>query len=514
MRRAVLCCVTAALVMVGCTSGDDSSSDDAAPDGTSTSIVAVAVTYEPTFEPGACDPARVPEDVATVECGTLVVPEDRAHPDDASVRLPVAIVRSSAPDRRPDPIVYFSGGPGYPGIESSNGFTKLPLDPRRDLIVFDQRGTGKAEPSLECPEYDESTYQLFENADPPEVEESRQEAALVACRERLLAAGIDLAQYDTPATAADVADLRTALGIDEWNIFGISYGTAVALEVLRSHPEGVRSAVIDSVVPPDGGMSFTDDYHEARRVFATLFEGCAKDAACNAAFPDLESLLDQAVAALDATPYVKAITSTSRPLEAKFTGPDLVAGIWNAMYDTELIPLIPFFINEVSRGNFTILDPVADEGLAFITGAAEGETASVNCADQQDSVDADELRETGLTEPMFGTIVSAQPIPLVCEVWDVPSNEPSFHDIPDATVPVLVFGDEYDPITPPEASEHTATELGDLATFVFFPGLGHGATDAHPCPTSIFQAFVEAPADEVDVTCVATMPAPAFATGG
>jgi pimeloyl-ACP methyl ester carboxylesterase len=101
----------------------------------------------------------------------------------------------------------------------------------------------------------------------------------------------------------------------------------------------------------------------------------------------------------------------------------------------------------------------------------------------------------------------------VSDAWEVPSNEESFHDNPVAAVPVLVFGNEYDPITPPEHSEHAATELGDLATYVFFPGLGHGATDAHPCPTSIFRAFVNEPTATPDLGCVASMSSPAFATG-
>ena len=513
MRRMAVLAVLAVLtsVVAGCSSDDEAGTPD--PEAAETTTTAAQADYVPMFEPTACDSDRVPEDTATVECGTLVVPEDRTEADGPQVRLPVAIVRTASPTKQPDPIIYFSGGPGYPGIESSNGFVRAGLSPDRDLIFFDQRGTGAAEPSLDCPEYDESTYQLFETTDPPLAEAERQIAALVACRERLIAEGIDLAQYDTPTTAADVADLRTALGIDEWNLFGISYGTAVALEVLRAHPEGIRSVVIDSVVPPDEPLSMTEDFEEARRVFGVLYAGCAASAECAAAHPDLEQDLRDVVALLDADPNAKTITQTSRPVEARFTGGDLVAGIWNAMYDTTLIPLIPFFIGQMKAGNRAVLDPVASEGLAFVTGAAEGQTASVDCADLQVYVDEAQLRDTGLTDPLFGTLASAQPIPLVCDEWDVPSVEEGFHEIPESDVPVLVFGNEYDPITPPEGSEHVADALGAKATYVEFPGLGHGATTAAPCPLAIFQAFVADPTAGVDTACVATMPPPAWVIG-
>ena len=76
-------------------------------------------------------------------------------------------------------------------------------------------------------------------------------AAHTACRARLVEDGVELDAYDTPATVLDVEDLRTALGIDEWNLFGVSYGTTVALEVVRQHPESVRSVVLDSAYPTD-----------------------------------------------------------------------------------------------------------------------------------------------------------------------------------------------------------------------------------------------------------------------
>ena len=503
MGRTLAVVCSLALVAGACSSSE---ARPAASD-TSSSSTTTTPAYEPVFEPGACDPARVTEKTATVECGTLVVPEDRSKPTARTVRLPVAILRASVEPKQPDPIIYFSGGPGYAGLQSANHWAKIQLKTDRDIITFDQRGTGKADPSLDCPEVDDATFAMFETSKPPIDETPPMLDAFDRCRDRLTGEGIDLDMYDTPVVADDVADLRRALKLDQWNIFGISYGTTVALEMLRSHAEGVRSVVIDSVYPPDallGPLVFG----EADRVFNTLVHGCAADAACAAAHPDLGAELDRAVARLDASPYALDITVGDRVVKGKFTGTDLIGGLFNALYDTELIPLLPLFIKSVADGNTGILDGVAQDGITFLTTAAEGQSASVDCADRERLVDQAKLTQAVKDNPRYGLLAAARPIPQICPAWNVAPVDEAFNEVHETTVPTLVFGDEYDPVTPPATSERTARSLGASATFVKFPGLGHGATDAHPCPMSIFRAFIDTPTVKPDTSCVASMPPP------
>jgi len=515
MRRApsTLIIIVLTLVLVSansCASDSDDAGSPTTSAGPSTGpSTTAAPNYTPVFETGPCDAERVPAAPAVVECGTLIVPEDRSQPDVRQVRLPVAITRASQEPKKPDPIVYFSGGPGSPGLSAAKNWSKVGLDPTRDVITFDQRGTGASQPSLECAEVDDATFKLFETADTPVEERPAMLAAFTACRQRLVAEGIDLNQFNTPQVGNDVADLRTALGIGDWNIFGVSYGTTVALEMLRSHPQGVRSAVIDSVYPTDIGMG-PADFPEAERVFGVLADGCAKDAACNAAYPDLRALLTTAVDRLDATPYSLDIDVGDRVVKGLFTGTDLIGGLFNALYDTELIPLLPLFISSVAKGNVGILDAVAQSGINALTKAAEGQTASVDCADRQRIIDQAQIQANIEKYPLYGLLATARPIPELCPSWQVDSVDPAFNTMPETTIPTLVFGDEYDPVTAPKNSERTAKALGAAATFVLFPGLGHGATDAHPCPLSIFQAFVTSPTDAVDTACVATMPPPKF----
>ena len=253
-----------------------------------------APRYSPKFEPAPCD-GVAPVD-PRVECGVLTVPVDRDHPKRGDVTLPVATIRSAAPDPLPDPIIFFVGGPGGPGRVIARRIMDLNLGGRRDVILFDQRGTGQSTPSLDCPEQVEVVWQTFGAAQDPQAEADGFREALATCRKRLASSGVDLDAYDTPTTTDDAADLRTALGINRWNLWGGSYGTEVALEMLRRHPEGVRSAVIDSVVPTDEPADASEHLKVAERALAKLFTGCASDPKCSAAYPTLKDDFNALVA--------------------------------------------------------------------------------------------------------------------------------------------------------------------------------------------------------------------------
>jgi pimeloyl-ACP methyl ester carboxylesterase len=492
------------VVLVAACSGGD---DEAAP--TTTATVAA---FEPTFAPGPCD-ERVPGDTR-VECGTLTVLEDRDEPKGQTIRLPVAIVRSADPQPRPDPIVYLSGGPGSQGFELLDAFLEKNLAGPRDAILFDQRGTGRAEPSLECPEVDSTTEANFGTADPVETELGRTLDAYAKCRSRLVADGVDLDTYDSMTSADDVEDLRTALGIDEWNLFGVSYGTRLALQVLRAHPEKVRSAVLDSVTPTTiddvAGATFDQSFERARDA---LFAGCGAAPACAAAYPSLEADVEAVVAAFNADPFEGSFESPDgRTVPIVITGNDIIAGLFTALYDETLIPALPSVAAALHRGDTGIIPVLAAQGIPFATQFADAMAASVQCADfgRARRRLLAHIEAALAAQPDLGSLLTASGIPQVCDRWDVPAAPGSFNEPVGSDLPVLVLGNEYDPVTPPTDSEAAAEALGPTATFVRFPGLGHGAVAYHPCPRSIFDAFLLDPAAAVDERCVTAMGPPAW----
>ena len=469
-----------------------------------------APRYTPAYEAGPC-PADVPSD-PRVECGVLTVPVDRDHPQRGDVTLPVATIRSAAPDRLPDPIIWFAGGPGGPGRLIARRIMDLNLGGRRDVIVFDQRGTGQSTPSLDCPEQVEVVWQTFGAARDPRAEADGFREALATCRKRLVSSGVDLDAYDTPTTTDDVADLRTALGIDRWNLWGGSYGTVVALEMLRRHPGGVRSAVIDSVLPPDEANDASQHLKAAKRALAQLFSGCATDPKCAAAYPTHEEDFDALVAEWNAQPFAATTTDPAgQSRQLVITGDDLVAGTWNAMYNNNLIPLLPSVVGQLrARGDAagTIIPQLVTAGVTQLTQGAEAMGTAVNCADRQ-RLSSPKQDKVIADNPRFAGLLSLRKT--ACDVMRVKSVPAAFNKPVHSKVPVLVYGDEYDPVTPPANSRRAARTL-PRATFVATRGLGHGVALKSECTLGIFSAFLNAPTAPVDTTCAKEMPGPAWVT--
>jgi pimeloyl-ACP methyl ester carboxylesterase len=476
--------------------------------GTSANPTTIPPAYAPTYRGAPCD-AAVPAG-PRVDCGILTVPVDRADPDGAQAELPVAIVRSTAVHRVPDPIVYLSGGPGFAGRELARYFLTHDVAGPRDVIVFDQRGTGAATPSLDCPEVAPVAAAVLTAADSPGVESGRVQASLQACRGRLLDEGIDLDQFDTPTTALDVRDLRQALEIERWNLFGRSYGTTVALELLRVDGAAARSVVLDSVYPPDVPNDARSVEEHADRVFAQLFAGCDEDPTCHARYPTFEADFGALVDEWNADPYETTIDGPAgEPEHLIITGDDVVGGVWNGMYDGAVIAALPSLVQPLrDRGPAAdaIVSELAGRGLDDVSSIAEGVAVVVDCADRQ-RLDRHDASGVLARHPEYASLVTLGFDTEQCAAWDVSSVDASFNDPVSSDVPALVFGDRYDPRTPPDDGERAASTLS-RSTFVLTSGLGHAASLAEWCLTSTLIDFVTDPDARVDDSCAAAIAGP------
>src|SRR4051812_36460587 len=209
------------------------------------------------FDPAPCPKPNLPgsqpkplDSDPAYSCGYLTVPVDHVHSAGPTLKIAVARVKAVSPNPKLDPIVYLTGGPGVSGFIRAPGVVKKGLNADRDVIFVDQRGTLHADPFLNCPEIDTFGVASLGLAPTAARTETAHLAATDGCHARLRASGYNLTTFDTAQNAADIADLRTALGIKEWNIYGVSYGSDLALTILRAHPAGVRSVVVDGVVPP------------------------------------------------------------------------------------------------------------------------------------------------------------------------------------------------------------------------------------------------------------------------
>jgi pimeloyl-ACP methyl ester carboxylesterase len=228
-----------------------------------------------------------------------------------------------------------------------------PFIANRDFIVFDQRGTSYSNPSMECMEISNLTYETLNRNNSMEDTASMSLSAISECKERLVSEDVDLSAYNSAENAADLASLRQSLGYDEWNLFGISYGTKLALTTMRDYPNGIRSVILDSAYPLQVDL-YTSLLPNIDRALNLLFKECIEDKICDRDYPALESSFYAVAQRLDKYP---ASISTTHPdsgkrIKAVLNGPLFVNLIFESLYQTDTIPAIPMIINNTEAGNY------------------------------------------------------------------------------------------------------------------------------------------------------------------
>ncbi len=284
-------------------------------------------------------------------CATLRVPEDHSRPSGRQIDLPIAWVASSARRAAPDPVLLLAGGPGqsaldsFPAVES--GFRELLR--QRDVILVDQRGTGRAS-TLACPQTMQDTRWASTEIVGADTARDMTRACLAEIKDA------DPRLYTTSDYIADLELARKALGIRQFNLVGVSYGTRVALEYLRRHPSSIRSVVLDSVVPPT--LILGADH--ARNLDAAIdrqFEQCAADKACSARFGAPREKLDALLARLRAQPvevsYLDPLSGERR--SGKLTAEAVASVVRLHAYAPQQFALVPMLIAEAAQGHYEVL---------------------------------------------------------------------------------------------------------------------------------------------------------------
>ena len=283
----------------GSSSGNDSGSQSDA------DIIANAVVGE-TKETSCDDLNILPSLKNRSTCFWLGVPESRNSNSDSEnvIALPVVIIRSKSQNPDPDPIVFLGGGTGFPSINPHSLDLAVDLDFNRDLILMDQRGVGLSKPSLLCNnskgnkdddsddnDFDDNDDNDDDLRDEKDGDKNNEDITFLHCNKKIRDKGIDLSSYNTKENAADFAELAEALDIEKVNYYGISYGSRVALELLRNHPDHVRSVILDGILPPHiHPISQTN-----QGLWETLIrvtKDCTENTACNQRYSDTSNGLD------------------------------------------------------------------------------------------------------------------------------------------------------------------------------------------------------------------------------
>ena len=295
----------------------------------------------PRFEPAPCPKLAGAEELAKASCGYLVVPENRSRPNGRTIRLMVAKYPARSAEKRPDPVVYLAGGPGDIAPLEVNGLIAAGFIRDRDVYVVSQRGTMFSEPALTCAANDDLSRELLGMRFYSEATKRAHLAATEACHRELAAAGADLSAYNSTESAADFADLRKVLGFEAWNVYGTSYGSYLAQTLMRDHPEGIRSVVLDSVLPTT--YTVAANWQNASDGFDNIFQACAAEPACNAAHPRLEETFTGLVDKLEADPLTATVKdpATGEDIEVVIDGGALIDWLRNQNYGVPMLQAAP-----------------------------------------------------------------------------------------------------------------------------------------------------------------------------
>jgi pimeloyl-ACP methyl ester carboxylesterase len=456
----------------------------------------------PVFEEAECA-FEIPEGFQP-RCGYLIVPEDRSQPDGRTIRLHVAIFKSTNANPARDPVIHLIGGPGGSALNNAKwilmgGGTEI-LE-QRGYILFDQRGTQYSDPYLYCLPYDEYLWDAHEQNISLAEYNAGALPILGACLEDWRRQGINIAAYNSAESAADVNDLRLALGYEQVNLYGISYGTRLALNIMRDYPEGIRSVIIDSVFPPQANLDL-DIAANAFRSLQEVFQACAVSDACVGKYGDIDTKFYKVVERLEATPVQLEVYGPYRekPYVVYLDGDLFIDTIFVALYSMASIADIPRFIQAAYEESYTELsEPV---GGAIGSPLSTGLFWSTTCGEEVPfEIGTQETPESAAVPSVLREHFTEQYTLDVCALWNVPPATSIENEAVISDIPTLLFSGQYDPVTPPRWAQ-LASETLSFHAFYEFPNQSHGVMRSNPCALQMGLAFLADPLHAPDSSCM------------
>lgn len=475
-----------------------------------------------TFEPVACSEVKVHvggrviavdsiPDLKVARCGYLVVPENRGRPTGRIIRLAVAIVPPVSPTPAPDPVAYLAGGPGGSAIASAPELIDAGLNRDRELVLMDQRGATFSNP-LYCAKSVRFVARRVGLVYDAASTGRRQAAATRACHRRLVERGTDLGAYNTTESAADLADLRAALGISDWNVYGVSYGTDLALTFMREHPEGIRSVTLASVVPPHV-VSLGRFWDNARRGFNNLFRACAAQRRCDRRHPKLGRTFTRLVRRLEAEPVTTRVRPTPDAPRVKVVldGGALANWLVAMALGPPSYPKVPNWIDQLAAGRPRNL---AASWAALSQQPGNGLQYGVECSEWVPYEPKSKLLKKGRRAfPRYPDSVLAQApqVPFAfedCRIWDVPKAPAAQRAVTRSAIPTLLLSGTFDAVTPPRPARIAARTLPH-STIANIPGVGHDPVAKSGCAARVLASFLSTPGAP-DTGCVAGLSPPSL----
>ncbi|HEX6283767.1 MAG TPA: alpha/beta fold hydrolase [Pyrinomonadaceae bacterium] len=462
-----------------------------------------ATAPKPTLELKTCNVQGIQGDA---KCGMVEVFENRAGRKGRKIKINVLVLPATGHPRQPDALFYFAGGPGSAATEDAPGIAQMLAGVRvhRDLVFVDQRGTGQSNP-LNCELFNPADPQSYFGAFLP-LDDVRK------CREQLEPKA-DLTLYTTDIAMDDLDEVRAALGYEQINLFGASYGTRAALVYLRRHPKHVRTAILHGVAPTNQFMplNFPQD---AERALQGVLSECEADEACRKAFPqvkaDAQRVLEQLLQS-PAQAEVQLPRSNDR-VTLRLNRNLAAEAIRYMLYSPGGASRVPLFLHHAAEGNYV---PLAQAALHFrrnlVATGSNGMYLSVTCAEDLPWVKAEEARQLAANTFLGSYRYDDQSA--ACALWPRATIDAKYAEPVRSDKPVMLVTGEWDPVTPPSHGEAAAKSLSN-SLHVVVPDGAHGLSGLAgiECVHRLMTQFVSAgTVKSLDTSCVKNIKRSGFA---
>lgn len=452
-------------------------------------------------------PCAVPGFEGKARCGTLRVWEDREARKGRRIGIHFVVIPATGPGPVKGALTFLSGGPGQAATAIAAGVATQLASVRdgRDLLFMDQRGTGASNP-LACSSAKPGNPQSY-------LTPFYVRAEVARCAEEVRSRA-DVTKYHSAPAMDDLDELRAALGYEQLDLYGGSYGTRAALVYLRRHPEHVRAVLMHGAVPTDVRYPLTAP-HDAQLALDGVFADCARDPGCHAAFPDPAADLEESLRRFEAGPVeahvldakTGAMTSVRLPRER------YEEALRSLAYDAGSSSLLPSVVRRAAQGDF---GPAAEEELAWkaaIEGTSRGVHLAVTCSEDVAFFEPAEAVEAARGAFMGSWRAADQKA--ACAVWPHARLDRSFLEPVRSDVPLLVMNGEHDPATARYHAERLVAGFPN-GRLVVIPGAGHGTeglVGIQPCYDELVSRFIRtADAKGLDASCIGRVHRPPFPT--
>ena len=299
----------------------------------------------------------------------------------------------------------------------------------------------------------------------------------------------------------------------------------LAQTLMRDHPEGIRSIVLDSVLPTT--YTVAANWDNTRDGFDNLFQACAAEPACRAAHPRLKETFTGLVNKLEAEPLTTTVRDpvTGKDVKVVLDGGALIYWLRSHTYSVPTLRDPPDRIVGLAAGRRDSIEAIVKDRVVRagppaspdVPALSYGLGLGVSCREDYPFATPEDLAAAGREAfPNYPASVQREGVGGWAyfnedcrDIWKVPPAPKTMHQPVASSIPTLLISGSFDTLTSLAGAKAAAARLSH-ATIISIPGVGHTVSPWSPCAQAVINSFLAAPDHAPNTSCVGALKPPSF----